>query len=85
MPLHRLDHDKEIETNALSGSQSQEPAPAQAEVVMAALRGEKTPAELAHLLDVHPNQITTGRVSWLKGPPLFSVLVLRNLRRRRWI
>jgi transposase-like protein len=32
-----------------------------AKVALAAVKGEKTLAELAQLFDVHPNQITTWR------------------------
>lgn len=34
---------------------------------MAALKGEKTLAELAQQFDVHPNQITTWRAQLLEG------------------
>jgi transposase-like protein len=39
----------------------------QAKVALAALKGEKTLAELAHQLDVHPNQITQWRSQLLEG------------------
>ena len=36
-------------------------------MALAALKGEKTLAELAQLFDVHPNQITTWRTQLLEG------------------
>lgn len=38
-----------------------------AKVALAAVKGEKTLAELAQLFDVHPNQITTWRAQLLEG------------------
>ncbi len=38
-----------------------------AKVALAAIKGEKTLAELAHLYDVHPNQITAWKAHLLDG------------------
>lgn len=38
-----------------------------AKMALAAVRGEKTLAELAQLYDVHPNQITTWRTQLQEG------------------
>ena len=53
-----------------------------AKVALAAVKGEKTLAELAHLHDVHPNQITMWRSCW-KGRPAFSALTARRKRPSR--
>ena len=55
-----------------------------AKVALAAVKGEKTLAELAHQFDVHPNQITGWRSQLLEGAAGFSdwtrELDLRSLR-----
>jgi transposase-like protein len=68
-----------------------------AKVALAAIKGEKTPAELAQFFDVQPNQITTWKAQLLEGTVaggrrLSGVLVgcsaaARRARRRhlRWI
>ena len=38
-----------------------------AKVALAAIKGDRTLADLAQLFDVHPNQITTWRAQLLEG------------------
>ena len=52
----------------MSRRQSRNHSPAfKAKVALAAIKGEKTLAELAEQFDVHPNQITTWRSQLLEG------------------
>ena len=44
-----------------------------AKVALAAVKGEKTLAELAQQFDVHPNQITTWRSQLWRVPPGFRI------------
>ena len=52
-----------------------------AQVALAAIKGDRTLAQLAEQFDVHPNQITPGRRSWRVALPEF--LGLTALRRPR--
>ena len=52
-----------------------------AKVALAAVKGDRTIAQLAEQFDVHPNQITAGRRSWRVALPEF--LDLAALRRPR--
>jgi transposase len=57
-----------------------------AKVAVAAIKGEKTLADLAQQYDVHPNQITTWKAQLLDGAAGFSAPALRgSSRRRRWM
>ena len=49
-----------------------------AKVALAAIKAEKTLAELAAQFDVHPNQITSWRSQLLEGLPMYLVMN-RNL------
>ena len=58
-----------------------------AKVALAAIKGEKTLAELAQLYDVHPTQVTASNAAQLLegASGLFWLLVPRPRRvRRRW-
>ena len=59
-------------------------APAlKAKVALAALKGEKTLAELAQMYDVHPNQITTWRAQLDEGAAgLFGGAPTAEVRKR---
>ena len=46
-----------------------------AKVALAAIKGDRTLAQLAEQFDVHPNQITTWKGSLRKEQPMYSVLV----------
>ena len=53
-----------------------------AKVALAALKGDRTLAQLAEQFDVHPNQITSWKAQ-LEGGPMFSVPVAATEPRRR--
>ena len=56
-----------------------------AKVALAAIRGDKTLAELAQQFDIHPNQITQWKAQLLDGPPRCSApRRAATVRRRRW-
>ena len=56
-----------------------------AKVALAAIKGEKTLAELAQQFDVHPNQITTWKSQLLEGARACSGRRRRSRKRRPWI
>ena len=55
----------------------------EAKVGLAAMKGDKTLAELAQLFDVHPNQITQWRSRCWKGRLAYSARTGARRRRRR--
>ena len=44
-----------------------------AKVALAAIKGDRTLAQLAEQFDVHPNQITSWKAQLRKGQPMCSV------------
>ena len=54
-----------------------------AKVALAAIKGEKTLAELAKLFDVHPHQITAWKAQLQEGRLASSVLAPQRPRSRR--
>jgi len=54
-----------------------------AKVALAAIKGEKTLAELAEQFDVHAIRSRPGGRSFWKGPPKSSVATARPKRRHR--
>ena len=54
-----------------------------AKVALAAVRGEKTLAELAQQFDVHVNQITAWKAQLLEGAVAYSVRRRSRMRPRR--
>jgi transposase-like protein len=59
MPRNRRYHDETSTPTHTPGFK--------AKVALAAIKGEKTLAELARQYDVHPNQITSWKVQLLEG------------------
>ncbi|AHY56358.1 hypothetical protein BJS_08978 [Bradyrhizobium japonicum SEMIA 5079] len=53
-----------------------------AKVALAAVKGDKTLAELAQLFDVHPNQTRSGKTSSWKAPPACLGMTRHRPRRR---
>ena len=55
-----------------------------AKVALAAIKGDRTLAQLAEQFDVHPNQITTWKASWKAERPMFSVPAVAKMQSRSW-
>ena len=54
-----------------------------AKVALAAVKGDRTLAQLAEQYDVHPNQITSWKAQLEGGLPMFSVPAAAMERRSR--
>jgi transposase-like protein len=54
-----------------------------AKVALAAIKGDRTLAQLAGEFDVHPNQITSWKRSSKAGLPMCSVPAAATVRRQR--
>jgi transposase-like protein len=52
-------------------------------VALAAVKGDRTLAQLAEQFDVHPNQVTSWKAS-LRAPPLVYSVQGAATQRRRW-
>ena len=55
-----------------------------AKVAIAAIKGDRTIAQLAEQFDVHPNQITIWKAQLEDGAPMFSVPAAAKPRSRSW-
>ena len=55
-----------------------------AKVALAAIKGDRTLAQLAEQFDVHPNQITSWKAQLEGGRPMFLVPVVAAMRHRPW-
>ena len=54
-----------------------------ARVALAAIKGDRTLAQLAEQFDVHPNQITAWKAQLESGAPMCSALGVGRRRSRR--
>ena len=56
-----------------------------AKVALAAIKGDRTLAQLAEQFDVHPNQITIWKTQLENGRRMFSVPAVARPRSRSWM